>query len=187
MYLLIHHAETEFPVRLPTDLFIIHNIQSHSANPTDYLYRTNQEEFLLNQVTESLDQSAHQNIKAVIICRDLGGNGWVRAVNLAGHFACTQFDNCKLNKVPIILADWDNLDINDLTLKHTTLDNFLQTEGIYFKKYEELFAIRPDPLTNDKKYAIESLIGKLKPVSVKQLNIRIPSDSNHQSARTFRQ
>ncbi len=187
MYLVIYNSAIDFPLSLPESRFVKVDIAPiYKASVSEnHLYRTNKEEYFLNQVTESLDLEVYSNVKVVIITKELGGNGWGRATNLAGHFACTQFIKCHLNTVPIILTDLGELNIEDPTLKDISVENFLQTEGIYFRKYEDIFSTKIDPITEVQSHSIDNLVRKLKPVNIDRLSIRNSRDSDHQSTNEW--
>jgi hypothetical protein len=186
MYILIHNSKNSFSINLPESFNQI-NIESIYSvkEENDYLYKSNKEEFFLNKVSESLDNSSHSNVKAIIIDKNLGGSGWSRAIGLASHIACTEYSKCALNKVPIILTDWTDLDLEDKSLKDNGINNIFQTEGFYFRKYEAIFSVKLDKISSTMNYAIDVEIKKLKHVEIEKINISSPYDNRHQTTNEW--
>jgi CheY-like chemotaxis protein len=186
MYILIHNSKGSFSIDL-SESFKQINIKSIYSNEleNDYLYKSNREEFFLNEVSESLDTSSYINVKAIIIDKNLGGSGWSRAIGLASHIACTVYSKCALNKVPIILTDWTDLDLEDQSLKDNVINNIFQTEGFYFRKYEAIFSLKLDKISGRMNYAIDVEVKKLKPVVIENINISSPYDNRHQTTNEW--
>lgn len=186
MYILIHKSKESFSIQL-NETFILVNIRDFYSlkDENDYLYKSNQEEFFLNIISESLDNSSYSDVKAIIIDKSLGGSGWLRAMNLAGHIVCGDFSKCRLNKLPVILTDWNDLDIEDPSLKDTSINNFFQTEGFYYRKYEDLFSLKSEKMSGELKFSIDLIINKLKPIDIKNISIRPSYDSNHQATNEW--
>ncbi|MBK8626363.1 MAG: hypothetical protein IPN86_12615 [Saprospiraceae bacterium] len=86
MYILIHNSKGSFSIEL-SETFKQVNIASFYSmqEECDYLYKSNQEEFFLNAVSESLDNISNSDVKAIVVDKNLGGSGWSRAICLAGH------------------------------------------------------------------------------------------------------
>lgn len=187
MYLLLHNSDKDFKIDLPTEKFFKVNINEfyQVVDEKDYLFTTNREEFFVNLVTESVDDIKYKDVLAIIIDKNLGVSGWSRAMALAGHLVTTKYLNCRLNQVPIILTDWSDLSINDISLTSTIINNFFQTEGFYFKKYEEIFSIGFEKSSQQQQYLIDSVIKKLKPASFDRINISTPYDNRHQSTNEW--
>lgn len=186
MYILIHNSKGSFSIELPA-AFIQVNISGIYSikEEDDYLFKTNQEEFFLNASSRLLDDISYKEVKAVIIDKNLGGSGWSRAIGLAGHIACTDYSKCQLNKLPIILTDWNDLDIEDPSLKNTVINNIFQTEGFYFRKYESLFSIKSDKMSGLINYVIDIEVKKLKPIDIEKINISSPYDNRHQTTNEW--
>jgi hypothetical protein len=90
MYILIHNSKGSFSIDLPESFKQINIVSIYAIEEeNDYLFKNNREEYFLNKVSESLDNSLHSNVKAIIIDKSLGGSGWSRAIGLASHIACT--------------------------------------------------------------------------------------------------
>ena len=72
MYILIHNSKGSFSIDLPESFKQI-NIASiySSEEENDYLYKNNREEYFLNNVSESLDNSSYSNVKVIIIDNEL--------------------------------------------------------------------------------------------------------------------
>ena len=111
----------------------------------------------------------HKSSMTVIIDKNLGISGWSRAINLGGHIACTNYSKCSINRVPIILTDWNDLNLEDTSLKDPLINNVFQTTGIYFRKYEHLFSKKADSLTGEIKYLIDLEINRLKSIDFKKI------------------
>jgi CheY-like chemotaxis protein len=186
MYLLLHNSSGPFAIGLASN-FIPLNIKAFylKIDEGNYLYKSNSEEYFANLVSEVLDKEAYKDVKAVLIDKNLGGSGWSRAMKLAGHFACSNYFKCCINKVPIILTDWSDLDIEDISLRDTVINNFFQTEGFYFKKYEDIFSLKTDKISASKLSAIDFEIKKLKCVTIDNLNVTNPYDNRHQSTNEW--
>ena len=186
MYILIHNSKGSFSIDLPESFKQI-NIASiySSEEENDYLYKNNREEYFLNNVSESLDNSSYSNVKVIIIDKNLGGSGWSRAIGLASHIACTEYTKCTLNKIPIILTDWTDLDLEDQSLKDNLINNIFQTEGFYFRKYEAIFSVKLDKISGLLHYAIDVEVKKLKPVVIEKINISSPYDNRHQTTNEW--
>lgn len=186
MYILIHYSKGSFSINLPESFKQI-NIESiySTEEENDYLYKSNREEFFLNKVSESLGISSYSNVKAIIIDKNLGGSGWSRAIGLASHIACTEYSKCTLNKIPIILTDWTDLDLEDQSLKNNVINNIFQTEGFYFRKYESIFSVRLDKISGLMNYAIDVEVKKLKSVEIDKINISSPYDNRHQTTNEW--
>lgn len=185
MYILLHNSKASFSIELPEAFKQLNIASFYSIKEEDYLYKSNREEFFLNAVSESLDNSSYGNIKAIIIDKNLGGSGWSRAIGLAGHIACTDYSKCTLNKLPIILIDWNDIDLEDASLKNTGINNIFQTEGFYFRKYEAVFSVKSDNVTGQGMFAIDAELKKLKPVEIDKVNIRNPYDNRHQTTNEW--
>ncbi len=186
MYILIHNSNGPFSIDL-TDTFSQIDISAIYSlkNEDDYLFKSNQEEFFLNAVSESLDTSAYIEAKAIIIDKRLGGSGWYRAIRLASHITCTNYLRCTINRLPIILTDWVDLDLEDPSLKNAVFNNFFQTEGFYFRKYEAVFSVKTDKITGLLNYAIDGEIKKLKPVEIESVTISSSYDDRHQTTNEW--
>ncbi len=186
MYILIHNSEGSFAIDLP-ELFKQINILSiyYDEDVNDYLYKNNREEYFLNKVSESLDNSTYSNVKAIIIDKNLGGSGWTRAIGLASHIACTEYLKCALNKIPIILTDCSDLDLEDQSLKDNVINNVFQTEGFYFRNYEALFSVKLDKISGLMIFAIDVEIKKLMPIGIEKINISSPYDNRHQTTNEW--
>jgi CheY-like chemotaxis protein len=185
MYLLIHNSKITFPVELPENFIQINIKEFYSLkDENDFLYRSNEDEFYLNSISESLDNSLYQNVKAVIIDKNIGSLGWTMAIRLAGHVVCSDYLKCAINRVPIIFTDWANIDIEDVTLKDSVINNIFQTTGFYFRKYEDLFSMKLNNLTGVLNYRIEEMT-RLRPIDFDQLNIKSVYDNNHQAANEW--
>lgn len=186
MYILIHNSKNHFSVELP-EAFIQVNIRDFYSliDENEYLYNSNREEFFLNLISESLDKSSYSNVKAVIIDKNLGISDWTRAIGLAGHITCSDYSKCKINTLPIILTDWTSINLEDPSLKDTIINNIFQTEGFYFRKYEDLFSTKADRLTGELKYLIDVEINRLKPIDFKSIGIKSIYDSSHQATNEW--
>lgn len=187
MYILIfNNLKGVFPIEL-TDDFTQVNIHEFESlkDESDYLYNSNKNEFFLNKISESFDNATNSEVKAIIIDKNLGGSGWSRAIGLAGHIACTNYTKCSINSVPIILTDWANINIEDPTLKDNAINNIFQTEGFYYRKYEELFSKKADNLTGELKYLIDFEINRLKTIDFKRISIKSVYDSSHQATNEW--
>jgi len=186
MYILIHNSKGSFSIDLPESFKQINIVSIYSSEEeSDYLYKNNREEYFLNKVSESLDNSSYSNVKAIIIDKNLGGSGWSRAIGLASHIACTEYTKCTLNKIPIILTDWTDLDLEDQSLKDNVINNIFQTEGFYFRKYEAIFSVKLDKISGLLHYAIDVEVKKLKPVVIEKINISSPYDNRHQTTNEW--
>jgi CheY-like chemotaxis protein len=186
MYILIHNSNGSFSIDLPESFNQINIVSIYSSEEeNDYLYKNNKEEYFFNKVSESLDNSSYSNVKAIIIDKNLGGSGWSRAIGLASHIACTDYSKCALNKIPIILSDWTDLDLEDQSLKDNVINNIFQTEGFYFRKYEAIFSVKLDKLSGLMNYAIDVEVKKLKPVLIDKINISSPYDNRHQTTNEW--
>lgn len=186
MYILIHNSKGSFSIDLPYSFKQINILSVYSSqDENDYLYKNNKEEYFLNKASESLDNSSYSNTKAIIIDKNLGGSGWSRAIGLASHIACSDYSNCALNKIPIILTDWTDLDFEDQSLKDNVINNIFQTEGFYFRKYEDIFSVKPDKISGSMNYAIDLEVKKLNPVVIEKINISSPYDNRHQTTNEW--
>jgi len=186
MYILIHNSKGSFSIDLPESFKQINIVSIYAIEEeNDYLFKNNREEYFLNKVSESLDNSLHSNVKAIIIDKSLGGSGWSRAIGLASHIACTEYSKCVLNKIPIILTDWADLDLEDQSLKDNLINNIFQTEGFYFRKYEAIFSVKLDKISGLKNYVIDVEVKKLKPVVIEKINISSPYDNRHQTTNEW--
>ena len=186
MYILIHNSKGSFSIDLPESFKQINIVSIYSSEEeSDYLYKNNKEEYFLNKVSESLDNSSYSDVKAIIIDKNLGGSGWSRAIGLASHIACTEYTKCTLNKIPIILTDWTDLDLEDQSLKDNVINNIFQTEGFYFRKYEAIFSVKLDKISGLLHYAIDVEVKKLKPVVIEKINISSPYDNRHQTTNEW--
>ena len=185
MYLFIHYAQNHFPDFLPESFYAVdvQVLYSNNIDKEDYLYKINEEEYFLNRISEFLDKSDYWNIQAIIINKDLDGGSWKRATGLAGHIVCMKYSKCKLNKLPIILTDINELNIEDPTIGHI-INNFFQTQGFYFRQHHKVFKKTIDPITDKEKFAIDIEINDLKLPSFQDLNITPPS-SSHQSTNEW--
>lgn len=186
MYILIYNSESDFPVKLD-ESFI--QINTHDkfliVDGDNYLYKSNKEEFYLNSISESLDEKKYSDVKAIIIDKNLGGTGWTRSLNLAGHIACAIYLKCELDKIPIILTDWNDLNYEDSSLKETLISDFFQTDGFYFRKYEELFSIKTDNISKVNINSIDKELKKLRPINKEKIRIESPSDNSHQATNEW--
>jgi len=186
MYILIHNSKNSFSIDLSESFKQINVVSIYSSEEeNDYLYTNNREEYFLNKVSESLDNSSYSNVKGIIIDKNLGGSGWSRAIGLASHIACTDYTKCKLNNIPIILTDWNDLDLEDQSLKDNVINNIFQAEGFYFRKYEAIFSVKLDKISGLLHYAIDVEVKKLKPVVIEKINISSPYDNRHQTTNEW--
>lgn len=187
MNLVIYSSENTFFPTLNENFFLRFDVKAvfEEDHEYDYLFKTNKEEFWLNLITEKLDILKLNGISTIIIDKSLGGSGWERAANLAGHIACTIFQFSELENKTIILTDSSELNIEDSSLKRLSIDNLFQTPGIYFRKYEQLFSSRLNPLTTEVAYAINEEAKRLKPITFNELSIRNAHDSSHQSTNEW--
>lgn len=186
MYILIHNSKNSFPIDLSESFEQINVVSIYSSEEeNDYLYKNNREEYFLNKVSESLDNSSYSSVKGIIIDKNLGGSGWSRAIGLASHIACTYYTKCKLNNIPIILTDWNDFDLEDQSLKDTVINNFFQTDGFYFRKYEAIFSVKLDKISGLLHYGIDLEVKKLKPVVIEKINISSPYDNRHQTTNEW--
>jgi hypothetical protein len=185
MYLLIFNSLTNFPINLPNNFKQV-NIQSFYTikDDNDYLYNSNLEEYFLNAISESLDIKQNEEVTALIIDKNLGGSGWSRAIGLAGHIACTKYLNCTINKLPIILTDWSDIDLAESSLKDSLINNIFQTPGYYFRKYEDLFTLKEN-INGELVYQIDLEMKRLKPIDFNNINIRSVYNSNHQATNEW--
>ena len=121
MYLFLYHSQK--PVNMPEPAFTGVDVQDFYAreDPADYLYRKDVEEYFANAIAESLDQAQHRDVKALIIDKRLGGDAWTRAILLAGHIVTMVYEQCALNRLPMILTDRPALDIADSSLISTPI------------------------------------------------------------------
>ncbi len=186
MYILIHNSNGPFAIKL-NDSFIQVNIDNfYSIKETDdYLYKSNQEEFFLNAISESLDNSIYNEVTGIIIDKNLGGSGWSRAIGLAGHIACTEFSKSALNTLPIILTDWTDIDLEDPSIKDTIINNIFQTKGFYFRKYEAIFSLKSDKISGQTSHAIDLEVKKLKSIEIEKINISSRFDTRHQTTNEW--
>ncbi len=186
MYILIHNSKGSFSIDLAESFKQINIVSIYSSEEENsYLYKNNREEYFSNKVSESLDISSFINVKAIIIDKNLGGSGWSRAIGLASHISCTEYSKCTLNKIPIILTDWTDLDLEDQSLKDNVINNIFQTEGFYFRKYEAIFSVKVDKISGLMNYAIDVEVKKLKPVVIEKINISSPYDNRHQTTNEW--
>lgn len=186
MYILIHNTKDRFAIQL-SPVFSELNIESFysSKDEADYLYKSNQEEYYLNSISESLNNPSFKGAKAIIIDKNLGGSDWSRAIGLASHIACMEYSQSDLNKIPIVLTDWYDLDIEDPSLKNTTVNNLFQTQGFYFRKYENVFPVRLNNISGQRQAAIEFEIKKLAPVEVNKITVNHANNDRHQSTNEW--
>lgn len=186
MYILIHNSINSFSVQLPEDFKQINIAGFYTVKKeNDYLYVSNREEFFLNVISESLDNALYNDVKAVIIDKNLGGSGWSRAISLAGHIACTNYLKCSLNKLPIILTDWADMGLEDPSFKDAVINNFFQTEGFYFRKYEAVFSMKKDNISGTVNYAIDKEVKTLDTCDIAKINIGNPYDKRHQTTNEW--
>ena len=186
MYILIYSSKTHFPIELPEAFIQVNIAPIYSVtDESDYLYQSNKEEYFSNAASQSLDDISYNEAKAIIIDKSLGGSGWSRAIRLAGHMACTDYSKCQLNKLPIFFTDWNDLEIEDVSLKDTVLNNMFQTQGFYFRKYEDLFSVKLDNISGSMNYSIDLEIKKLKPIDIEKINVSSPYDNRHQTTNEW--
>jgi len=186
MYLLLHNSKKTFSIEL-SETFIQINTKDlyFIKDENDYLYRSNVDEYYLNSISVALDNSLYQDIQAVIIDKNIGNLGWTMAIRLAGHIVCSDYSKCAINRVPIILTDWANIDLEDNSLKDPAINNIFQTTGFYFRKYEDLFSLKADNLTGELRYRIDLEINRLNPVDFNQISIRSVYDNSHQATNEW--
>ena len=186
MYILLHNSNKTFSVELPEAFIQINTKDFYSSkDENDFLYRSNEDEYYLNLISESLDKSLYQDIQAVIIDKNVGALGWTMAIRLAGHIACSHYSKCSLNRVPVVLTDWANINLEDTTLKNPAINNIFQTTGFYFRKYEDLFSIKANNLTGELKYLIDLEINRLKPIQFEHISIKSVYDTSHQATNEW--
>lgn len=183
MYLLIYNSTK--PKGMPGHPFVELDVQEHyrKADVSDYLYRTNSEEYLADQIAAYVDQEEYRGVKAVIIDKHLGGDGWARAIRLAGHIALTAYVNCPLNKLPIILTDGALLDIKDGSLAETAITYPFETGGFHFKTYTDLFNPQFNPISGKEEFPFQQ--ETLENVAPNKWHVTGPQDSRHQSTNEW--
>ncbi|CAN5548876.1 hypothetical protein BH11BAC2_BH11BAC2_06240 [soil metagenome] len=187
MYLIIYNSENPYFPISPNEVFYSLDVSPifKTEMKDDYLFKTNKEEFYLNQITHHLEGLKLNDIKAIIIDKELGGFGWKRATGLAGHIACSIFKKSDLERKPIVLTDWKDFSVEDDSLRNIQISNFFQTRGLYFRTYEKLFSSITDLVTGKPDYAIESEVNKFKSLSFQDLTIQQPNDNTHQSTNEW--
>jgi len=183
MYILLYRSNK--PEGMPDHTFIPIDLQSLYLREdlSSYLYITNIEEFLADHIANSLDRPEYKDIKAVIIDKDLKGDGWSRAIRLAGHIATTPYSNCQLNKLPILLTDRSHPDMKDSSLTATFIGNPFHTGGFHFKTHKELFTQEEDPISGNIMFSFER--EQLAKVDHHKLQINGSEDNRHQSTNEW--
>jgi len=183
MYILLYHSNK--PEGMPDHKFIPIDIQSLYliVDLSNYLYTTNIEEFLADQIANSLDKPEYRDVKGVIIDKHLRGDGWSRAIRLAGHIAITPYSNCQLNKLPILLTDGSFPDMKDSSMTNTFIDNPFHAGSFHFKTYKELFTQEEDPIAGNIIFSFER--EQLAKVDHHKWRINGSEDSRHQSTNEW--
>ncbi|MFC6998096.1 response regulator [Rufibacter roseus] len=185
MNILIHLSNSS--IQYQSDHFLPIDVTDYFSrqDPGNYLYSNNIEEYYSNLISQSLDLIDYQDVKSIVINKNLGGSGWVRAINLAGHIRCSTFTNCNLNNVPIILTDANELYLEDPSIKEASIINFFHTEGFYFRRHDQIFTVIPDKITGVSQPAINNELSKLKVGSFNEVKLKTPNDNRHQSTNEW--
>ncbi len=179
----LHHSKK--PQGIPEHSFLLVDISPFFAqeDSQNYLYTINKEEFFADSIAQSLDSDQYAAINAVIIDKHLDGDGWSRAIRIAGHIATTTYKKCQLNNLPIILTDKAELDLRDQTLMSTSISQPFQNGGFYFKTYGQLFTPEMDRVTG--KQEVLRNYQELAGVDYKKLKISGQEEDRHQSTNEW--
>lgn len=185
MFLIIHSSLASFPIKLPSDTFLYFDVANIYSlkNTGNYFFDSNPEEYWLDEISKEINNQFANDIEAIIIDKNLGGDGWRRAIYLAGHIRLSNFNHLALNQKPIILTDWRQLNIEDKTLKNLSIKDFFQTEGFYFRKYEELFSFGKN-ITGETTCLIQDTLSNFKSGNPQNIKV-IQTDSFHQATNEW--
>jgi CheY-like chemotaxis protein len=162
------------------DLFVFHYCSDYYSNNLNLKFTgKDTEEDTANSIVVSIDIENNKDIKLIIIDRNLGVDNWNRAIRIAGHICTHNFEKCDLDLLPIVLTDWENIELSDLS--ELPITNFFATEGVYFRNYAQIFRRIKNRSTGDYEFAIEDFLRrKPKPVNWQQFNIPYNFDNRHQ-------
>lgn len=187
MILFIYSSSEEFYIPLEKNYFFLCNLFD-AYNADGYissLRKINEDEYYYDSVTKILDGKNYNDVDAIVIDKNLSGQGWSTSINIVGHIVCSNFKNANLGSLPIILTDQKPFDTDDKTIKNTTIINFFQTPGIYFRTHQQVFSEKLDIRTGNQIYQLQAEIPSLRSSSYKCLDMQHPVDNRHQSANEW--
>ena len=139
-----------------------------------------EEEYFAVKFASSLDRAEFDTIKTVVIDKNLGAEGWNRAILLLGHITLHDYLNNTLNKIPVILTSIADIQINELS--DLPIKNVFGIEGITFLKHEDVFNIERNVSTGKSEYAINRFLRRNSIKSIDGYSFDIPYkfDDRHQ-------
>ncbi|WP_442588890.1 response regulator [Pedobacter sp. AW31-3R] len=182
-YLFIKNSTQLTELGFDEEKVIVFNVEEtlNKTDETDHLFSSNSEEYFQHQISRAIDKKEHDGIAALIIDKDLGADGWSRAMGLAGHIIYSDFSNCNISNVPIILTDWDDITITNNSLRANAIDNLMQDKGVYFRTYQDIFPLNISEGT----MRLDNIIHKFQKPKPSDFEIRIQTDQRHQATNEW--